>query len=54
MSIRIHPITPTPHFLQTHNENQINLITEAFDSLTLSDQKKLSIKYRFISFKTIF
>jgi hypothetical protein len=49
MSIRIHPITPTPHFLQTHNENQINLITEAFDSLTLSDQKKLSIKYRFIS-----
>jgi hypothetical protein len=38
-----------PSFMQTHNENQIELVTEALDSLTLSPQKKLSIKHRYIS-----
>jgi hypothetical protein len=38
-----------PSFMQTHNENQIGLVTEALNSLTLSYQKKLSIKHRFIS-----
>ena len=38
-----------PRLMQTHNENQIVLITEAIDSLVLSVQKKLSIKHRFIS-----
>jgi hypothetical protein len=38
-----------PKMLQTHNENQIELVTEAIESLNLSHQKKLSIKHRFIS-----
>ena len=38
-----------PRLMQTHNENQIELVTEAIDSLELSVQKKLSIKHRFIS-----
>jgi len=64
MSLRISPVplvnqtnpslqnqilTTKPGFLQTHNENQIFLITEAFNSLDLNFQKKSSIKYRFIS-----
>ena len=42
-------ITQKPTLLQTHNENQIELITEAINSLDLSWQKKLSIKHRFLS-----
>ena len=42
-------LTVKPAWFQTHNENQIHLITEAFDSLDLDFQKKTSIKYRFIS-----
>ena len=38
-----------PRLMQTHNENQIELVTEAIESLDLSVQKKLSIKHRFIS-----
>ena len=38
-----------PRLMQTHNENQIELVREAIDSLELSVQKKLSIKHRFIS-----
>jgi hypothetical protein len=38
-----------PTMLQTHNENQIVLITEAINSLDLSAQRKLSIKHRFLS-----
>jgi len=38
-----------PTLMQTHNENQIELVTEALDTLELSTQKKLSIKHRFIS-----
>lgn len=38
-----------PNMMQTHNENQIDLVTEAIDSLTLSVQRKLAIKHRFIS-----
>jgi hypothetical protein len=49
MSARIQPLSAKPRYLQTHNENQITLITEAFDSLRLGDQKKLSTKYRFVS-----
>ena len=58
-SIRVAPLTSSsgtvstlatrPTMMQTHNENQIELITEAIDSLDLSAQKKLSIKHRFIS-----
>ena len=38
-----------PTMLQTHNENQIELITEALDSLELSYSQKLSLKHRFLS-----
>jgi len=43
------PITQKPKMLQTHNENQIDLITEALDSLKLSYSQKLSLKHRFVS-----
>jgi len=58
-SIKVAPLTTSteiisklatrPKMMQTHNENQIELITEAIESLELSVQKKLSIKHRFIS-----
>ena len=38
-----------PSFMQSHNENQIQLVTEAIESLSLSTQKKLSIRNRYIS-----
>jgi len=44
-----HPITQKPHMLQTHNENQIELITEALDTLKLTYSQKLSLKHRFLS-----
>ena len=42
-------LTQKPALLQTHNENQIELITEALDGLSLSYHQKLSIKHRFLS-----
>ena len=42
-------LTQKPGALQTHNENQIELITEALDGLSLSYHQKLSIKHRFLS-----
>ena len=42
-------LTQKPKMLQTHNENQIELITEALDSLKLSFSQKLSLKHRFLS-----
>jgi hypothetical protein len=42
-------LTQRPTLLQTHNENQIDLITEALDGLKLSYHQKLSIKHRFLS-----
>jgi hypothetical protein len=42
-------LTQKPGALQTHNENQIELITEALDGLFLSYHQKLSIKHRFLS-----
>ena len=42
-------LTQRPALLQTHNENQIDLITEALDGLKLSYHQKLSIKHRFLS-----
>ena len=42
-------ITQRPGALQTHNENQIELITDAMDGLKLSYHQKLSIKHRFLS-----
>ena len=43
------PITQKPHMLQTHNENQIELLTEALDTLKLSYSQKLSLKHRYLS-----
>jgi len=43
------PLTQKPRMLQTHNENQIELITEALDTLKLSHGQKLSLKHRFLS-----
>lgn len=43
------PKPQKPHMLQTHNENQIELLTEALDSVQLSYNQKLSLKHRFLS-----
>jgi hypothetical protein len=42
-------LTQRPALLQTHNENQIELITDALEGLKLSYHQKLSIKHRFLS-----
>ena len=47
--INIRNLATRPRIMQTHNENQIELVTEAIESLDLNPQKKLSIKHRFIS-----
>jgi len=47
--LSLRKLATRPTLMQTHNENQIGLVTEAIESLDLSIQKKLSIKHRFIS-----
>ena len=47
--LSLRKLATRPTLMQTHNENQIGLVTEAIESLDLSVQKKLSIKHRFIS-----
>lgn len=45
----IRSLSTRPSIMQTHNENQIELVKEAIESLDLNPQKKISIKHRFIS-----